>query len=219
MYNSQMGRLVNRKGLRYGRLLVVADAGVGPHKKHLWSCRCDCGKEVVVASGSLVSGNTTSCGCFHKEVITIHGGWKKSSYNTWRAMLRRCNNPNDKDFPRYGGRGITVCEEWLDYSRFASDMGEPSNGETLDRINNDEGYLKENCRWTTGHVQAVNSRRRQSKTGHRGVAYYPRYKKWMANITHEGRRYYSHMCTSLEEAIRERKILETRHWGRSDEQD
>lgn len=207
-----MGKFIDRTGMRYGRLRVLSGAGVGPNKKRLWRCLCDCGGEIVVPSGSLATGNTRSCGCYHREQITLHGGWKRSSYNTWRAMLRRCRNPEDKDYPRYGARGITVCQEWQDYVRFVSDMGEPEEGQTLDRIDNEQGYFKENCRWASGHIQAVNSRRRASSTGHRGVVYMPLYKKWMANITVQGKRYYSKVCDTLEEAVAARKNLEFAHW-------
>jgi hypothetical protein len=213
MYNWAMGKFINRTGMRYGRLCVLSDAGVGANKKRMWRCFCDCGGEVVVTSGSLATGNTRSCGCYHRERITQHGGWKQPSYNTWRAMLRRCQNPEDKDYLRYGARGITVCPEWQDYVRFVSDMGEPAEGQTLDRIDNEQGYFKENCRWASGHTQAVNSRRRKSITGHRGVAYFPIYQKWIANITVQGKRYYSNVYGTLEEAVAARKQLEIAHWG------
>lgn len=207
-----MGKFIDRTGMRYGQLLVVADAGIGLSKKRFWCCVCDCGKEVTVSANSLVTGNTRSCGCFHLKQITKHGGWKRSSYNTWRAMLRRCNNPKDKDYPRYGARGITVCSEWEDYRVFAADMGEPEGEQTLDRVDNSKGYSKENCRWASPHVQAINSKR-PSKTGHRGVVYLSKYKKWMASITVHKKRYYSVVFDSVEGAVTARKQLEERHWG------
>jgi hypothetical protein len=212
MYNLSMGKFIDRKGLRYGRLQVLSDAGADASKKRLWKCLCECGTEVTVPAGSLVTGNTRSCGCYHREVITKHGGWQKSSYNTWRAMLRRCTIPEDKDFPRYGARGIAVCAEWKDYARFVADMGEPEEGQTLDRIDGAKGYYKENCRWASGHVQAVNTKRRESKTGHRGVVYLQKDQRWLANITVHGKRYYSRVCTSLEAAVHARQALEQQYW-------
>ena len=196
----------------YGKLRVVEDAGVGAHNKRLWKCVCECGSITVLPSGSLASGNTRSCGCFHKESITKHGGWKNASYNTWRAMMRRCENPIDKDYPRYGARGIRVCEEWKDYKNFVLDMGEPEGDQTLDRIDGKKGYYKENCRWASGHLQAVNSAR-PTKTGHRGVVYHPKSKKWRANITAHGRRFYSKGYDLIEEAVAARKQLELHHWS------
>ena len=83
-----MAKFVNRTGERFGKLMVLEQAGRDRLKKVLWRCQCECGKETVVVSGSLVTGNTTSCGCTIANFK--HGGWKKSSYNTWRAMMRRC---------------------------------------------------------------------------------------------------------------------------------
>jgi len=212
MYNLSMGKFIDRKGFQYGRLHVLSDAGTSASKKRLWKCLCDCGAEVVVPAGSLATGNTRSCGCYQREVITKHGGWQKASYSTWRAMLRRCTVPEDKDFSRYGARGITVCAQWMDYARFAMDMGEPVADQTLDRIDGTKGYYKENCRWASGHMQAVNTKRRESKTGHRGVVYLQKDQRWLANITAHGKRYYSRVCASLEAAVQARQALEQQHW-------
>lgn len=216
MYNTRMGKFIDRVGLRYGRLVVLSDAGVSPGKKRLWKCLCDCGKEATVTAGSLATGNTISCGCYHLEKITKHGGWQRSSYNTWRAMLRRCQNPKNKDYARYGEKGIMVCPEWQEYTRFVADMGEPGKGESLDRIDGNKGYSKDNCRWASAYIQAVNSKRRTT-TGHRGVVYLPRYRKWLASITVAGHRYYSKIQVSLENAIAARKQLELQYWETRDE--
>jgi hypothetical protein len=212
MYTLFMGKFIDRTGMQYGRLRVLADAGIGANKKRLWKCQCDCGKQVTVTAGGLATGNTQSCGCYHREVITKHGGWQKSSYNTWRAMIRRCTKPEDKDFARYGARGITVCTTWLNYSQFVADMGEPKEGETLDRIDGTKGYFKENCRWASGHIQAVNSKR-QTTSGYRGVTYHRTLNKWIASITVHGRRYYSKVYSRLEEAVAARQRLEKAHWN------
>jgi hypothetical protein len=207
-----MPRLINRVGDRFGRLTVIAHAGRNKLKKVLWQCQCDCGKTVNVPSGSLVTGNTTSCGCFLKETITKHGGWQKSSYNTWRAMMRRCYNLKDKDFSRYGAVGVTVCLDWHDYATFAKDMGEPSGAETLDRIDPYGNYTPENCRWASLPTQARNTRvRKNSDTGVTGV--HKRGNKFLAEITAKKKKYYSKVCTTLEEAAKARKELERLHWG------
>jgi len=207
-----MPKFVDRKGQRFGRLLVVEEAGRNALKKVMWRCVCDCGEETVVPSGGLVTGNTTSCGCFLQEKITKHGGWKKSSYNTWRAMMRRCNNPNDKDYPRYGGVGVIVCPEWHDYLRFEADMGEPVGNQTLDRKNPYGNYEPGNCRWADLPTQARNVRvRKTSASGHIGV--HRRGKKWLAEITVGKKKHYASLRETLEEAVAARKELERLHWG------
>jgi len=204
-------KLVDRTGQKFGRLVVVEQAGRTASKKVLWKCRCDCGKKTQTDSGSLVTGNTTSCGCVLKEAITKHGGWNKSSYNTWRAMVRRCTNPKDKDYPRYGGKGVIVCPEWLDYAVFAKTMGEPVGDETLDRINVYGNYEPANCRWAGVKTQNRNTRLRvNSTTGFTGVSAVG--KRYLAKITANRISYYSKLCDTAEEAAAARKELERIHW-------
>jgi len=205
-------KLVDRTGQRFGRLVVLEQAGRTVSKKVLWKCKCDCGNETQTDSGSLVTGNTESCGCILKEAITKHGGWKKSSYNTWRAMIRRCNNPKDKDYQRYGGKGVSVCPEWLDYTTFAKDMGEPQGDETLDRIDVYGNYEPSNCRWAGLTQQARNVRvRANSETGVTGVVLYKN--RYYAKITVKKKNYYSKVFNTIEEAAAARKELERIHWS------
>ncbi len=207
-----MPKFINRTGQRFGRLLVLEEAGRNQLKKVLWKCQCDCGNIVLRPSGDLVTGNSVSCGCYLKERITKHGGWKKSSYNTWRAMMRRCYKTKDKDYPRYGGAGITVCQKWHDYVEFEKDMGEPIGSETLDRINPYGNYTLDNCRWASLPTQARNIRvRKNSESGFVGV--HKRGKKWLAEITANRKKYYASICNTLEEAVQARKELERLHWG------
>ena len=120
-----MGFRKDKTGMVFGKLTVLNYVGMNIHHQSLWLCNCECGNATTVVSGSLANGNTVSCGCYLKEKITKHGGWKKSSYNSWRAMVRRCANIKDKDYCKYGAVGIKVCPEWLDYLTFEKDMGEP----------------------------------------------------------------------------------------------
>ncbi len=207
-----MPRFIDRTGVRYGRLVVTSRAGTTTNKKVLWECLCDCGNVTRVDACSLVTGNTLSCGCYLKERITKHGGTGKGSYNTWRAMIRRCTVPTDKDYPRYGGAGVSVCSTWLDYVTFAADMGEPKGAETLDRIDPYGNYNKANCRWSSPTVQARNMRTpKSSVSGIAGV--YPIYGgMWIAAITSNKHKYYSKVCRTVEEAAAARKELELRYW-------
>lgn len=205
-------KLVDRTGQVFGKLTVLEQEGRDKLKKVLWRCRCECGNETVVPSGSLVTGNTTSCGCAFKESVTKHGGTGKGSYNTWRAMMRRCTVLTDKDYPRYGGKGVTVCERWRDYANFVADMGEPEGDETLDRINTYGNYEPDNCRWAGVQTQNRNVRLRvNSTTGYIGVSVVG--KKFLAKITKDKKSYYSKLCNTVEEAAAARKELERLHWG------
>lgn len=208
-----MPKFIDRTGQRFGKLIALDRAGYTKTKKILWRCKCDCGKETLVDICSLVTGNTVSCGCYLKERITKHGGWKKSSYNTWRAMMRRCHNPQDKDYRKYGAVGVSVCPEWHDYTKFAADMGEPEGTQTLDRIDPYGNYTKENCRWASLPVQARNVRvRTTTKSGVTGVTnVYGN--KWMAKISAGKKSFYSKIVDSIEEAAAARKELERKHWG------
>lgn len=208
-----MPKFINRTGQRFGRLLVVEEAGRNALKKVLWKCVCVCGVEVVLPSGSLVTGNTTSCGCILKEVITKHGGSQKASYNTWRAMMRRCYKQQDKDYPRYGGKGIFVCERWHDYLSFALDMGEPIGDETLDRVNVYGNYEPSNCRWAGVKTQNRNVRVRASNmTGVTGVSRTTS-GTYMAKVSVSKKSFYSKCFQTIEEAAAARKELERLHWG------
>jgi hypothetical protein len=203
-------KFIDRVGQKFGKLTVVEQAGRNNLKKVLWKCKCECGNFVDVVAGSLATGNTGSCGCVIPNFK--HGGWKKSSYNTWRAMIRRCNNPKDKDYPRYGGKGVSVCPEWLDYATFAQCMGEPQGIETLDRINPSGNYELSNCRWASPTTQARNIKSpKTSKTGLTGVLFHN--KKYYACITVQNKKYYSKVFDALEEAAMARKELERIHWG------
>lgn len=158
-----MSHATDITGQVFGRLTVVCRNGSDKHKKALWLCKCECGEERSIATGSLKSGNTTSCGCLHKEDASKrfkkHGYTGSKIYAVWKAMINRCRNPNDKDYHHYGGRGIHVCESWLTFENFLNDMGEPIGKFELDRIDNSSGYSKSNCKWSTRSEQMKNTRR------------------------------------------------------------
>lgn len=206
-----MPKFVDLTGHVFSRLTVLKHIGRTKSLKQLWICHCDCGGFVRVDSGRLVSGNTKSCGCYLKEKVTIHGGWNKSSYNTWRAMMRRCYNLKDKDYPRWGGRGVTVHQPWHDYATFAKEVGEPVGAETFDRIDTTKSYTPDNCRWASPTVQARNIRvPRTSKTGVTGVVFHGG--KYYAQVTVKKKKHYSKCFQTVEEAAAARKELERLHW-------
>lgn len=155
------------EGQRFGRLTLIGFYG-RENNKTFWYCKCDCGNIVRVWAKNLKRGETRSCGCLAKEVATIHGqnsgGAPTPVHRAWAAMLSRCRNENNIHYPYYGGRGITVCERWLKFENFYEDMGERPRGASIDRIDNDKGYRKDNCRWATTIEQANNKSNNHSIT-------------------------------------------------------
>ena len=155
-------------GKRFGRLTVEKYIGIRK-RQAIWLCKCECGNDTYTVARQLMSGGTTSCGCAQSQSAyntcikrnETHGFSKKEQlYSTWKSMRCRCFNKQDKSYKNYGERGITICEEWKDYSAFRE--WALSNGYipglSIDRIDNNGNYCPENCRWTTVAVQNSNKR-------------------------------------------------------------
>lgn len=157
-------------GQKFGRMTVLAFSHLNKNRMAAWECKCDCGNTKVVVGKFLRSGETQSCGCFGKEQRAkanskrklIHGqtiGKNSRTYRIWANMVSRCTNPKFDSFPWYGGRGISVCQEWRTFSTFLNDMGIAPEGLTIDRINVNGNYCKQNCRWATWLEQASNKQK------------------------------------------------------------
>ena len=156
-----MPRLVDVMGKKFGRLTAIERVENSRNGASRWRCMCDCGKESIVRGSFLSSGHTTSCGCFYEEKIILHRKTETPEWKAWNNMIQRCQNPKNKSYPHYGGRGITVCARWLDsFVNFYADMGpKPTPAHSIERKENDGNYNPSNCCWTTQSEQLKNQRR------------------------------------------------------------
>jgi hypothetical protein len=147
-------------GRRFGRLTTT-----GRKIRRVtvyWECACECGNITAVTGRNLLSGDTQSCGCMRREMLSLrrrrHGQSLSSLYMVWKGMMARCTIPRATGYANYGGRGIAVCERWRRFENFLADMGPRPPGTSLDRIDVNGNYEPTNCRWATREVQAGNAR-------------------------------------------------------------
>jgi hypothetical protein len=148
----------NLTGKTFARLTALKCVGVNQRGKALWICKCSCGETSTVLGYRLTNGSIRSCGCLLTEALTKHGGSGWPEFRVWGTMLSRCRNRKSKSFPRYGGRGITVCKRWeRSFKAFIEDMGRrPTTASTIERLNNDKGYCPSNCVWASRRQQGRN---------------------------------------------------------------
>ena len=193
-------KLIKELGMRFPTELSKRRSRYG-----LYECPY-CSKHWEAISKSINTGDTKSCGCVNLRIT--HGLRVNKFYQTWYGMLQRCTNTMRQDYKNYGGRGIIVCEEWLDIKKFIAwaESTHPNiEGYTLDRIDNDKGYNPDNCRWADRTTQAVNRRiQKSNKSGYVGVIWHIRDKRWVAKIRHKDKTKWLGQFISIEDAIEAR---------------
>jgi len=189
---------IDEVGNRHGRLTVLEEGERGKSRHAMWLCKCDCGNIRVVDGINLRSGHTKSCGCLAKEraseTKSSHGLSSHRLYKTHKNIVHRCTNPKANRYDRYGGRGITVCDEWLNkdsglksFIEWAEENGHV-DGLQIDRIDNDGNYEPSNCRCVTPHVNSSNrGLQPNNKSGYSGVCFDNGSRRWMAYLGLNGK--------------------------------
>lgn len=222
-----MGKYKDLMGLKFERLEVIIRVENDKRGNARWLCRCSCldNAEFTVTANSLLSGNTKSCGCLRLEnnrtIRITHGKSNTRLYKIWQSMKDRCYNESCTGYYKYGARGITICDEWLDkesgsanFINWAMENGY-SNNLTIDRINNNGNYEPLNCRWATNEIQSRNKRTYKNNTsGHKGVYLTKNRKKWRSDIRVNGKCIYLWAFDDIEAAVEARKQAETKYWVR-----
>ena len=161
-----MSKINNLTGKRFGKLIVIKQCGSNKNGRALWLCQCDCGNKKIILGSSLITNLTQSCGCYNKEILKNVNSTHRMSYTklykVWQGMKTRCYNEKFLYYKNYGGRGIKICNEWLNnfeiFYIWAINNGYKENL-TIDRINNDGNYEPSNCRWITRAEQNRNQRK------------------------------------------------------------
>lgn len=205
-------RKIGLVGKRYGRLTVTDETmRKDSSGKRTLACKCDCGTEnYVVRMNNLTSGNTTSCGCQQGTHKMSH----TRTYQIWEGMKRRCRPDLAETYPYHAGKGITYCEEWSKFENFFADMGETPDGMSLDRIDVNGNYCKENCRWATNSLQGYNKGLDPNNTsGKSGVSFYRSQGKWSAEIHVNNEHIRLGMFVNYEDAVRAREEAELQYYG------
>lgn len=205
-------------GDQFGRLTVVDRHSPVGDRNTKWKCLCSCGNISTPSTIVMTSGHTQSCGCYRSEQVkassTTHGATGTPTYNSWAAMKQRCYDPNKDKYQYYGGKGVTVCKEWLnDFAKFLADMGEKPKGMSLERKDVTGDYTPANCKWDTFSRQSYNTGKNSNNTSGRTGVYLEPKGLWRALLGLENELLYLGSYVTIDEAIAAREAAELKHYG------
>jgi hypothetical protein len=215
-----MSQVKNEIGNRYGRLVVISRDSSSRKGSATWKCQCDCGNIKTAVGEYLRNGRIKSCGCYQKEMATkantIHGLSETSLFKIWSGIKGRCFNLRAKSYKYYGGRGITLCDEWLEFLPFyewAMIHGYQKRL-TIERVDNDGNYCPGNCVFATWVEQAHNQGvRKDNRTGHAGIHWNRKCKKYVVYINNNLKRIHLGSFVNIQDAATARKAAEIKYWG------
>lgn len=209
-------------GKVFGRWVVLEEVlnYKGQSKHRYWLCECTCGNKSKVQQGSLTSGRSKSCGCLSREILArgnnrTHGKSDTKEYRSWSLMKQRCYDKNRPDYHHYGGRGITVCNRWLEsFENFYGDMGDCPEGFQLDRQDNKKNFSLENCKWVcSGEKSGNRAINKNNHSGVKGVSLEAKTGRWLAMLRGKEKIILCKTFTSFEDAVKARKEAEISYFG------
>ena len=207
---------------KFNRLTALTLSDKSHYQADYWNCLCDCGNSVVLLTRQIIKGNVKSCGCLLRESSvrvgknnTTHGFHGTRQYQTWSGMKARCNNQKNDAYVNYGGRGISYDARWENFEEFWEDMSKGySDNLTLDRIDPNGNYTKENCRWVDSYLQAINKNTPITNTsGTTGVSWEAANSNWRVRISVDGKRLCLGAYKDYDEAVTIRKQAELHYYG------
>lgn len=214
-----MGKFIDLTDKKFTRLKVVKRDIDNKNGHATWICECDCGNKLSVNGSKLRNGRIKSCGCLRRESPITHNMSHTRLYGIWHGMRERCRNINKEYYDRYGGRGVSVCEEWENNFQAFYDwaiVNGYSDKLSIDRIDNDGNYEPNNCRWTTQSIQCQNQGIKSNNlSGIKGVSWDKSRNKWVARITLQYKQIHIGYFESIQDAEIARIDAELKYWGQN----